>query len=374
MQDVARGLEGVVVAPTSISKVDGEKGALIYRGIDIHDLAQNSSFEEVVYLLWNGRLPSRGELTSFTTAMAEERAVPEPVLDLVRRTPRDSDVMATLRTATSALSSYDPDAEDGSPAALQRKARRLTACLGTLVAAIGRAREGHPPVAPDAKRSYAEDFLHMLTDREPDPVAVRTFDQALVLHADHGFNASTFAARVTTSTQSDMHSAVVTAIGTLKGPLHGGANTRVMQMLLEIERSGKQPAVWVRDALAAGKRVMGFGHRVYKVEDPRAVHLRRACKDLGAALGDSQWYNLSVAIEQEVRASKELYPNVDFYSASTYYMLGIPMELYTAIFAMSRMSGWTAHVMEQSEDNRLIRPRSNYIGLRDVAYVPVEAR
>jgi len=374
MQEIARGLDGVVVAPTSISTVDGEKGALIYRGVDIHDLAQNSSFEEVVYLLWNGRLPGRGDLAGFTAAMAEERAVPDAVLDLVKRTPRDADVMATLRTATSALSAYDRDAEDGSPAALQRKARRLTACSGTLVAAIGRAREGHAPIGPDAKRSHAEDFLHMLTGRDPDPVAVRTFDQALVLHADHGFNASTFSARVTTSTLSDMHSAVVSAIGTLKGPLHGGANTRVMQMLLEIERSGKQPAVWVREALAAGKRVMGFGHRVYKVEDPRAVHLRRACKDLGAALGDAQWYNLSQAIEQEIRTSKQLYPNVDFYSASTYYMMGIPMELYTAIFAMSRMAGWTAHVMEQSEDNRLIRPRSNYIGRRDVPYVPVDAR
>ena len=374
MQEIAKGLEGVVVAPTSISKVDGEKGALIYRGIDIHDLAQKSSFEEVVFLLWNGRLPGRTELSSFSAAMAAERTVPEPVLDLVRRTPRHSDVMATLRTATSALSSYDRDAEDGSPAALQRKARRLTACLGTLAAAIGRAREGHPAIAPDPERTYANNFLHMLNGREPDPVAVRTFDQALVLHADHGFNASTFSARVTTSTQSDMHSAVVTAIGTLKGPLHGGANTRVMQMLLEIERSGKQPAVWVRDALAAGQRVMGFGHRVYKVEDPRAVHLRRSCKDLGVALGDSQWYNLSIAVEKEVREAKGLYPNVDFFSASTYYMLGIPMELYTAIFAMSRVSGWTAHIIEQSEDNRLIRPRSNYIGQRDVPYVPVESR
>jgi citrate synthase len=374
MPEVARGLEGVVVAPTSISKVDGEKGALIYRGIDIHELAQNSTFEEVVYLLWNGKLPRREELRDFNELLVEDRAVPPVVLELVRRTPRESDVMATLRTAVSALSAYDPDAEDMSLAANRRKARRLTASMATLVAAIGRARDGHPPVAPDPSLSYAANFLYMFTGKRPDEVATRTFDQALVLHADHGFNASTFAARVTTSTMSDMHSAVVAAIATLKGPLHGGANSRVMQMLLDLDLSERAVESWLNDKFEAKERIMGFGHRVYKVEDPRAVHLRRACEALGKSTGDSKWFDMSRAIETSVQAAKGLYPNVDFYSASTYYMLGIPVELYTAIFAMSRVAGWTAHIMEQLQDNRLIRPRSEYIGERNVAYVPVEAR
>jgi citrate synthase len=374
MAEVARGLEGVVVAPTAISKVDGEKGALIYRGIDIHDLARYSTFEEVVALLWNGNLPRREELRDFNELLVEDRAVPPAVLEMVRRTPREADVMATLRTAVSALSAYDPDAEDMSLAACRRKARRLTASMATLVAAIGRARDGHNPVAPDATLSYAANFLYMYTGRRPDDIATRTFDQALVLHADHGFNASTFSARVTTSTMSDMHSAVVAAIATLKGPLHGGANSRVMQMLLDLDVSERPVETWLRDKFEAKERIMGFGHRVYKVEDPRAVHLRRACEALGQSTGDSKWYDMSMAIEKSVQATKGLYPNVDFYSASTYYMLGIPVELYTAIFAMSRVAGWTAHIMEQLQDNRLIRPRSEYVGERGVAYVPVESR
>jgi citrate synthase len=374
MPEVARGLEGVVVAPTSISKVDGEKGALIYRGIDIHALAENSTFEEVVYLLWHGRLPQRDELREFGVRLCADAAVPEPVMELVQRTPRNADAMATLRTAVSALSAYDPDAEDMSIEAGWRKARRLTAATGTLVAAIGRCRDGKPPVAPDKALPYAANFLYMLRGERPDAVATRTFDQALVLHADHGFNASTFAARVTTSTMADMHSAVVSAIGTLKGPLHGGANTRVMQMLLEVDASGDAPESWLREKLAAKERIMGFGHRVYKVEDPRAVHLRRASQALGASTGEPKWYEISATVERVVQSEKGLYPNVDFYSASTYYMLGIPVALYTAIFAMSRMAGWTAHIMEQLQDNRLIRPRSEYIGQRGVAYVPVESR
>lgn len=374
MQETTRGLEGVVVASTAISKVDGEKGGLIYRGIDIHALAEHASFEEVASLLWHGKLPRRDELEAFTVRLASMRQVPDDVLDLVRRTPRTADAMATLRTAVSALSASDPDAEDGSPAASLRKAHRLTAGLATLVAAIGRAQAGRPFVAPDAALSHAGNFLYMLTGTAPDTVATRTFDQALVLHADHGFNASTFSARVTTSTLSDMHSAVVTAIGTLKGSLHGGANMRVMEMLRDVEASGKAPEVWVREALAAGRRIMGFGHRVYKVEDPRALHLRRSCEALGRAQNDLKWHRMSQAIETAVRDSKGLFPNVDFYSASTYDMLGIPMALYTPIFAMSRVAGWTAHVMEQAADNRLIRPRSNYIGQVQVAYTPIDAR
>lgn len=374
MQETTRGLEGVVVASTAISKVDGEKGGLIYRGIDIHALAQHSTFEEVTYLLWHGKLPRRAELDAFSARLASMRHVPDDVLEIVARAPRTADPMATLRTAVSALSASDPDAEDLAAEANLRKAHRLTASLATLVAAIGRSQAGAPFVAPDAGRSSAGNFLYMLQGTAPDPVAERTFDQALVLHADHGFNASTFSARVTTSTLSDMHSAVVTAIGTLKGALHGGANTRVMEMLRDIEASGKPPEVWVREALAAGKRVMGFGHRVYKVEDPRALHLRRSCEALGTARKDLAWYRMSQAIEKEMAAAKGLYPNVDFYSASTYDMLGIPMSLYTPIFAMSRVAGWTAHIMEQATDNRLIRPRSNYVGEQLVAYTPIESR
>jgi citrate synthase len=374
MSEVARGLEGVVVAPTSISKVDGEKGALIYRGIDIHELAESSSFEETVYLLWAGRLPSRDELRLFVADLASERAVPEPVLDFVRRTPRAADAMATLRTAVSMLSAFDPDAENGGIEAGRAKARRLTAGIATLVAAIGRSRDGQRILPPDASLSHAANFLWMLRGERPDDVAVRTFDQALVLHADHGFNASTFASRVTTSTLSDMHSAVVSAIGTLKGPLHGGANTKVMEMLLAIDASGQTPEAWLRAKLADKARVMGFGHRVYKVEDPRALHLRRSCQALGQSRGDLKWFHMSQAIAEQMRTEKGLYPNVDFYSASTYYMLGIPLELYTPIFALSRIAGWTAHILEQSQDNRLIRPRSEYVGQRGVPYVPVGSR
>jgi len=374
MPEVARGLEGVVVAPTSISKVDGEKGALIYQGVDIHDLATHSTFEEVVSLLWTGELPDAGELRRFTAALAADRVVPAPVLDLVQRLAPHDDCMATLRTAVSALSAFDPEAEDMSVEAGRRKARRLTASMGTLVAAIARARAGKPLVEPDPERSHAGNFLYMASGHSPDPVSERVFDQALVLHADHGFNASTFAARVTTSTLADMHSAIVSAIGTLKGPLHGGANMRVMQMLLELESSGKTPEAWVREKLAAKERIMGFGHRVYKVEDPRAVHLRKACQQVGQATGNLKWFHTSQAIERIVQEEKGLAPNVDFYSASTYYMLGIPLELYTALFAMSRVAGWTAHVLEQVQDNRLIRPRSEYVGRRGVQYVRVEDR
>ena len=374
MPDVARGLEGVVVAPTSISKVDGEKGALIYQGIDIHDLAAHSTFEEVVYLLWNGKLPQRAELDALTAELASETEVPAPVLDVVARIAAGRDAMASLRTAVSMLSAFDPDAEDMSLPAGHRKAIRLTAGMATLVAAIGRAMAGKAPIAPDPRRSIAANFLYMFTGVEPDPVTVRLFDQALVLHADHGFNASTFAARVTTSTLADMHSAIVSAIGTLKGSLHGGANMRVMQMLLQVDAAGNPADAWIREKLAAKERIMGFGHRVYKVEDPRAVHLRKACKALGELHGDLKWYDMSMAIEKAVHDDKGLAPNVDFYSASAYYLMGIPLELYTAIFAMSRVAGWTAHVLEQVQDNRLIRPRSEYVGQRGVKYVLLEDR
>ena len=373
MPDTARGLEGVVVAESSISKVYGDEGKLIYRGIHIDELATRSNFEEVVFLLWNGRLPNRAEYDAFCRDLARERAVPAPILDLLRTLPPD-DSMAALRTATSALSAFDPDAEDTSVDAGRRKAQRLTASLATLVAAIGRIRDGREPIAPDPALPHGANFLFMLTGKRPEDVAARTFDQALVLHADHGFNASTFAARVTTSTLADMHSAIVSAIGTLKGAAHGGANMRVMEMLLDIDASGKTPEDWVRQKLSENKRIMGFGHRVYKVVDPRATHLRHSSALLAQATGNDKWFRMSERIEKVVREQKGLNPNVDFYSASTYYTLGIPTHLYTPIFAVSRISGWTGHVLEQMQNNRLIRPRSDYVGLTNVAYVPMSER
>ena len=373
MSESARGLEGIVVGSTSISKVYGDEGKLIYRGIDIDALSEHASYEEVVFLLWKGRLPKRPELQELVARLAAARSVPEPVLEWIQRAP-EPDSMATLRTAASMLSAFDPEAEDLGLEAAERKAVRLVAALATLVAAIGRARAGQSFVPPDTRRSHAASFLAMLTGTEPSPTAARTLDRALVLHADHGFNASTFAARVTTSTISDMHSAVVSAIGTLKGASHGGANTRVMRMLLDIEACGMEPEDWVHRALAAGQRVMGFGHRVYKVEDPRTGHLRRAATALARSRGEEKWIALSQRVERAMRETKGLYPNVDFYSASTYYMLEIPVHLYTPLFAMSRVAGWTAHIMEQIQDNRLIRPRSHYIGPTGVAYVPIDQR
>ncbi len=373
MSEGTRGLEGVVVGSSSISKVYGDEGNLIYRGIGIHDLAQHSSYEETVFLLWNGRLPRRVELQALTSRLAAARSVPEPILEWIRSAPEE-DSMATLRTAVSALSAYDPDAEDTSLLGAERKAFRLVAQVATLVAAIGRARESKAILAPSDDGSHAASFLAMLGSDGNDASAARLLDQALVLHADHGFNASTYAARVTTSTLSDMHSAVVAAIGTLKGASHGGANTRVMQMLLEIDGSGHTPEAWVREQLATGRRIMGFGHRVYKVEDPRATHLRQAAEALARSSGDDKWTTMSRRLEQCMREEKGLYPNVDFYSASTYYLLGIPIHLYTPLFAMSRVAGWTAHIREQMQDNRLIRPRSNYVGPTGIPYVPLSQR
>jgi citrate synthase len=368
-----RGLEGVIVGDTSISKVFGDEGNLVYRGIGIRDLAEHACFEEVLSLLWSGSLPRQAELQELTERLAAERQVPAAILDWIRGAPEE-DAMATLRTAVSALSAFDVDAEDSSLLAVQRKALRLVASMGTLVAAIGRAREGKEFLPPHPEWSTAANFLFMLNGHEPDPAAVRILDRALVLHADHGFNASTFAARVTTSTLSDMHSAVVAAIATLKGASHGGANARVMQMLLEIAGSATTAEVWVRQQLEAGRRIMGFGHRVYKVEDPRATHLRRDAETLSRSYGDAQWFSLSRRIEQVMKQEKGLFPNVDFYSASTYYLLGIPLHLYTPLFAMSRIAGWTAHILEQMQDNRLIRPRSHYTGPKQVDYVPLSQR
>jgi citrate synthase len=369
------GLEDIVAAESSICFIDGERGILSYRGIDIHDLADNSSFEEVCFLLWEGRLPRRDELDHFRSELAAEREVPGEILALVsgflenRMIPMDA-----LRTAVSALCETDADTGSSDPAANRRKAIRITGKIATLVAAIHRFREGKQPFAPRPDRGHAEDFLRMLNGAEPTAEMTRAFDMALVLHADHELNASTFAARVTAATLSDMHSAVTSAIGTLKGPLHGGANEAVIRMLMEIGDLSRVDD-HVHKLLAEKKKIMGFGHRVYTTEDPRATHLRQMSRTLAESSHDTKWYDMSRRIEKIINDEKRLNCNVDFYSASTYHMLGIPADLFTPIFALSRCAGWTAHVMEQHLHNRLIRPRADYIGPSyPQAYVPLAQR
>jgi citrate synthase len=369
-----QGLEDVVAADSAICYIDGERGVLSYRGIDIHELAGKASFEEVCFLLWEGRLPRRDELTALQAALGRERAIPAKALDLIAAIARDSVPMDALRTTVSALSAYDPDGTSMTPEANRRKAVRLTAQLATIVAAIHRIRQGKPVVPPDPGRTQADDFLRMMSGQTARSAAIQAFDTALVLHADHELNASTFAARVTAATLADMHAAITSAIATLKGPLHGGANEGVMKMLVEIgslERVDED----IRARFARKEKVMGFGHRVYTTEDPRATHLREMSRAVAEASGETLWYDLSRRIEQVVREEKKLNANVDFYSASLYHVLGIPSELFTPIFAVSRISGWTAHVLEQYANNRLIRPRAEYTGpTYPQPWVPIEKR
>ncbi|HEX6068389.1 MAG TPA: citrate synthase [Longimicrobiaceae bacterium] len=373
------GLEGVVVAETGLSAIDGEKGELIYAGYDIDDLARNTTFEEVAYLLWHDRLPTRAELDELNRQLATERAIPDQVMEMLRVFPRDADAMAALRTAVSALALYDAEANDNSDEANRRKAIRLTAKMPTIVAAFDRIRNGKSPVAPRADLITAANFLYMLNGEPADDLRVRTFDAALILHAEHGMNASTFSARVTAATLSDIYSAVTSAIGTLKGPLHGGANTRVMETLTQIDESGKDPAQWVREALERKERVMGFGHRVYKAVDPRATVLRELADAIMQGKGETRWLDLSDkvrdAMSKEMEArGKKIYPNVDFFSASVYSTLGIATDLFTPIFAVSRITGWTAHLFEQYANNRLIRPKADYTGPRGLKVTPISDR
>jgi citrate synthase len=357
------GLEDVVATTSAICYLDGERGVLAYRGYDVHDLARFATFEETCYLLWHGRLPDRAQLGDLQSQLASARPLPEPILRLMKMLP-PSDGMDALRTLTSALGHYDPDAGDNSQQASYRKSVRLTAQLAGIVATWGRMQAGGNPVAPDPAMGHAANFLYMLTGQRPNPTAVRAMDIALILHADHELNASTFAARVAAATLTDVHSAVVAGIGTLKGPLHGGANAEVMKMLIEIgaDASPDRIDAYIRGKLARKEKISGFGHRVYRTEDPRATHLRRMSKELGEKAGNTKWFEISERIESIVRGEKKLYANVDFYSASTYYTMGIATDLYTPIFAVSRISGWTAHVLEQYANNRLIRPRAEYVG------------
>ena len=373
---VKKGLEGVVATSSAICYLDGARGVLAYAGYDIHDLAKHATFEEVCFLLWHRRLPNRVELGDLQSELASARILSEPMLRLIRLLPPGS-AMDSLRTLASALSLFSVESEDVSPGASYRAAVRLTAQLSSVVAAYGRVSLGQNPVEPDPALGHAANFLLMLNGERPNAVATRAFDVSLILHADHELNASTFAARVTAATLSDLHSAVVAGIGALKGPLHGGANVEVMKMLMAIGEDADDQRVdqFVRDMLARKVKVPGFGHRVYRTEDPRATHLRQMSREVGERTGRTRWFELSERIESLMKDEKQIDANVDFYSASTYALLGIPMDLFTPIFAVSRVAGWTAHVLEQYNNNRLIRPRAEYIGPPySQSFIPLSAR
>jgi citrate synthase len=368
------GLRGVVAATSKIGDVDGEKGILIYQGYDIHDLAANSTFEEVVYLLWNERLPNESELDAFCAEIRSNYGIPSEIVDLMKTFPKDAEPMDVLRTTVSALGFYDHESAHKTDRASAVKASiKLTAQFPTLVAAWERVRQGKDVVAPLPDQNIATNFMYQLKGEMPDAEEARMMDVCLILHADHELNASTFATRVASGTLADVYGAVVAGIATLAGPLHGGANTAVMKMLLQIG-SVENVEPWLENALANKVKVMGIGHAVYKTEDPRATNLRRFSKRMAEKTGITKWYEMSEKLEKLMFEKKGMYPNVDFYSASAYYLMGIPMDQYTPIFAVSRISGWTGHILEQYANNKLIRPRAEYIGARDLKYVPIEER
>ncbi len=367
------GLRGAVVGDTRLSSINGEKGELIYRGLDIHDLASSSTFEEVAYLLWFGTLPTKTHLDEFRGNLNRHRALPPELLVLLRDLPKNGTPMDALRTAVSALGLFDAKVNDMSREAQLEKALKLTALVPSILAAYHRISQGLEPVAPDPALDTAANFLYMFTGKVPDAQAARVLDVSLILHADHGMNASTFAAIVTAATLSDMYAAVTSAIGALKGPLHGGANEGVIHNLLEIGDIGNVDA-WVEKKFAAHEKIMGFGHAVYKAYDPRATELKRIAKAVGASAGTTKWVEMTERMERAVWDSKQLYPNVDLYSASVYYTLGIPTSYFTPVFAISRVAGWCAHCIEQYADNKLLRPRANYVGARGVEYPPIAQR
>ena len=370
-----KGLEGIVAANSGVCYIDGGKGVLAYRGIDIHELATSSTFEETCYLLWFGKLPTRTELNDFNLQLVRERKLDAQIISLLRQAPKHTLPMDVLRTMVSSLSFFDPEEKMNDKGANLRKSFRLTSQLAMIVAAYDRIRKGKPLIEPDRSLSHAGNFLLMLTGELPSETATRALDIALILHADHELNASTFAARVIAATLSDVHSAVTGAIGALKGPLHGGANEEVFKILEKIDQNGADPVDYVKGMLAQKAKIPGFGHRVYTTEDPRATHLRRMSRDLGYSSGQAKWFDYSHKIEEFIVKEKKLNANVDFYSASTYHTLGIDIDLFTPIFAVSRISGWTAHIMEQLNDNRLIRPRAEYIGpAYPNKYVPIDQR
>jgi citrate synthase len=370
-----KGLEGIIATKSAICWIDGDAGVLSYRGIDIHQLAEHSNFEETTYLLWFGVLPTAAQLNEFRKELAFSRALNWRIYEFLRNVPTDATPMEVLRTAVSLLSLYDPDEKDSSHESNVRKSYRLTSQIAMIVAIFDRIRKGKTIIDPDRGLSHSANFLRMLNGVNPTETATRALDVALILQADHELNASTFAARVIASTFSDIHSAVVGAIAALKGPLHGGANAETMKILVAIDEAGADPVEYVKQMFEEKKKISGFGHRVYRTEDPRATHLRKMSEDLSRSAGNTKWFDMSRKIELYVNAEKKLNANVDFYSASTYTALGVEIDLFTPIFAISRIAGWTAHVIEQLDDNRLIRPRADYIGpTYPQPYVPIEKR
>jgi citrate synthase len=366
-----KGLEGIVATTSSVSSI--VDGVLTYRGFDIDDLAVNATFEEVIYLLWFGKLPTRSELEKLQNDLNASSEVPAGVIEQLKQYPKNANSMAVLRTAISSLGLYDAEANDNSHESNVRKAIKLQAQIPAIIAAYARIRDGKEPIASKGYPSIAANFLYQMTGKEPDKVAIEALDKGLVLHADHELNASTFAARVTVATLTDMYSGMTSAIGTLKGPLHGGANEAVMAMLEEIG-TVDNVETYVNAKLERKDKIMGFGHRVYKNGDPRAKHLQVMSQELGKITGNMKWFDMSIKVEELVTGQKGLKPNVDFYSASVYTSLEIPRDLFTPIFAISRTSGWAAHMLEQYENNRLIRPRAEYTGLVNQKYTPINKR
>jgi citrate synthase len=379
VQQAQKGLEGVVVADTTTSLVNGEEGKLIYGGYSIEDLAAHALFEEVVYLLWHNRLPNASELEELRSAIAQSAALPDGLLALMKSYPTDAHPMAVLEAAVASLAFYDEDARDLSLEAAQRKAVRLTGQITTICAAWNRLRQGQDPIAPRTDLTLAQNFVYMLTGDEPDQTASDAVNVYLVLLAEHGMNASTFTSRVVTATNSDIHSAVVAAIGALKGPAHGGANSAAMEMFLEIGDPAQVENWFQTHVKEGGRRIMGIGHRVYKAPDPRAGVLKQHSQALAASSGNSHWFEIAEKLEQAARADeyfieRKLFPNVDYYSAILLYTIDLDVEMFTPLFAMSRIAGWSAHILEQIQNNRLIRPRANYVGERDLAWVPLDQR
>ncbi len=376
-EDYNPGLDGIVLGPTELSGVDGENGILTYRGYSIEELAEHTSYEETVYLLWNGELPTADQCEAFSQRLVENRGLPEPLPTLLEElVALDDDPMDALRTAMSALTASDQAAENatGSRTDAEAAAIRMTAVLPTIVAAYVRLRDGNEPVEPRDDLGHAENFLYMLTGSEPDPFVAETLDMALVLHLDHGINASTFSGKVNASTLATVYSSISGSLAALSGPLHGGANADVMTMLKAVDESELSPTEWVDAAIDRGERIPGFGHRVYQVKDPRAIVLQERSKALAEAAGETKWYEYSTEIEQHLADEKGIKPNVDFYSASMYYVMDIPIDVYTPIFAVSRVAGWLAHLFEQYENNRLIRPLGDYVGEHGKTVTPLDER
>lgn len=371
--DYKPGLEGVIAGVSEVAQVNPEKDALTYRGYAAHDLAANATFTETAYLLLLGRLPNKNELESFRQELAGNRDVPPEVIDILKRVPKDANPMTRLRMSVSVLHMYDPDRGKVNEEANYAKSRRLIAKCPTLVAAAHRIRNGQEPIPPDPKLPHGTNFLYMLTGKVPEPEVANAFCSTMILYAEHGFNASTFAALVTASTLSDMYSCIASAIGTLKGPLHGGANEKAIETLLKIG-DAKNVKKWLDEALARKEKIMGFGHRVYKKQDSRAPLMKQLAETAANRLGDKNLFPLSCKLEELIKEKKGLFPNVDYHCAVFYYLIGLPTELYTPIFAMSRMVGWTAHVIEQQRDNRLIRPKCFYIGNDPLTFVPIDKR